>query len=143
MRRIQRSALVPFSPEQMFDIVNDVARYNEYLPWCESSRVISQFDDEMLASIQMKATGIRQSFTTRNFLARPSQIKMSHVEGMFLTLQGEWNFKALGDDGCKVSLDMFFDMPRTLSMMGAGIMFDNAADKMVEVFCNRAAELHG
>lgn len=143
MRRITRSALVPHSPEQMFKIVNDVARYSEFLPWCESSRVLSETQHEMVATIEMKATGIRQSFTTRNILDAPHQIKMSHVEGMFSSLYGEWNFRALGDDGCKVSLDMSFDMPRTLSLMGAGLMFDNAADKMVEVFCSRAAQLYG
>lgn len=143
MRSIQRSALVPYSPAQMFDVVNDVARYSDYLPWCESSRVVSESEIEMLASIQMKATGIRQSFTTRNSLDRPNKISMSHVEGLFSSLHGEWNFKALGDEGCKVSLDLSFDMPRTLAVMGAGLAFDNAADKMVEVFCVRAAQLYG
>tara|TARA_R110002073_G_scaffold258283_1_gene421258 strand:+ start:2740 stop:3171 length:432 start_codon:yes stop_codon:yes gene_type:complete len=143
MRSIQRSALVPYSPAQMFDVVNDVARYSDYLPWCESSRVVSESEIEMLASIQMKATGIRQSFTTRNSLDRPNKISMSHVEGLFSSLHGEWTFKALGDEGCKVSLDLSFDMPRTLAVMGAGLAFDNAADKMVEVFCVRAAQLYG
>lgn len=143
MRRIKRSALVPYSPQQMFDIVNDVARYGEYLPWCESGLVVSETDCEMVATIQMKAPGIRQSFTTRNVLDEPNQIRMKQIEGMFSSLQGEWNFKALGEDGSKVSLDMTFDMSRTLAMMGAGVMFDSAADKMVEVFCNRAAQLYG
>jgi ribosome-associated toxin RatA of RatAB toxin-antitoxin module len=127
----------------MFEVVNDVARYGEYLPWCESGRVLSESEFEMIAAIQMRATGIRQSFTTRNELTPPWQIKMNQVEGMFSSLSGEWNFKALGDDGCKVSLDLSFDMPRTLSLMGAGAMFDSTADKMVEVFCRRAAELYG
>jgi ribosome-associated toxin RatA of RatAB toxin-antitoxin module len=58
-------------------------------------------------------------------------------------VHGEWAFKALGDEGCKVSLDLNFDMPRAMAVMGAGRVFDNAADKMVEVFCVRAAELYG
>jgi len=127
----------------MFNIVNDVSRYGEYLPWCESTRILSESESSMIASIQMKATGIRQSFTTRNTLLPPTQIKMHQVDGMFSSLNGEWNFKALGDEGCKVSLDLSFDMPRTLRLMGAGAMFDSAADKMVEVFCNRAAEVYG
>ena len=143
MRSIQRSALVPYSPSQMFDVVNDVARYSDFLPWCESSRVIRQSEVQMVASIEMKAPGIRQSFTTKNALDRPNKISMSHVEGLFSSLHGEWAFKALGDEGCKVSLDLNFDMPRAMAVMGAGRVFDNAADKMVEVFCIRAAELYG
>ena len=127
----------------MFDVVNDVSRYGDYLPWCERGQVLSESESEMIAAIEMKATGIRQSFTTRNELTPPWQIKMSQVEGMFSSLRGEWNFKALGDDGCKVTLDLDFDMPRTLSLMGAGIMFDSAADRMVEVFCTRASQLYG
>jgi ribosome-associated toxin RatA of RatAB toxin-antitoxin module len=83
MRSIQRSALVPYSPAQMFDVVNDVAHYSDYLPWCERSRVIRQSEFQMVASIEMKATGIRQSFTTKNALDRPNRISMSHVEGLF------------------------------------------------------------
>ena len=127
----------------MFDVVNDVSRYGDYLPWCERGQVLSESESEMIAAIEMKATGIRQSFTTRNELTPPWQIKMNQVEGMFSSLRGEWNFKALGDDGCKVTLDLDFDMPRTLSLMGAGIMFDSAADRMVEVFCTRASQLYG
>ena len=142
MRSIQRSALVPYSPRQMFDVVNNVARYSEYLPWCDSSRVISETDLEMVACISLKATGIRQSFTTRNVLAAPNRISMSHVDGLFSSLHGEWYFKALGEDGCRVSLDLNFDMPRTLAAVGAGRVFDNAADRMVDVFCVRANALY-
>lgn len=142
MRRIQRSALVPYSPQQMFDVVNNVARYTEYLPWCDSSRIISETDVEMVASISLKATGIRQSFTTRNVLVAPNRISMSHIDGLFSSLHGEWEFKALGDDGCRVTLDLNFDMPRSLAVVGAGRVFDNAADKMVDVFCVRASELY-
>jgi len=143
MRSIQRSALVPYSPRQMFDVVNDVARYSEYLPWCDTSRIISETEFQMVASISLKATGIRQSFTTRNVLDQPSRISMSHIEGLFSSLHGEWYFKALGEDGCRVSLDLNFDMPRTLAAVGAGRVFDNAADRMVDVFCVRASELYG
>ncbi|MFT7091888.1 MAG: ribosome-associated toxin RatA of RatAB toxin-antitoxin module [Candidatus Azotimanducaceae bacterium] len=127
----------------MFDVVNNVARYSEYLPWCDSSRIISESEFEMVASISLKATGIRQSFTTRNTLDQPNRISMAHMEGLFSSLHGEWYFKALGEDGCRVSLDLNFDVPRTLAAVGAGRVFDHAADKMVDVFCVRASELYG
>ena len=143
MRQIQRSALVPYSAEQMFDIVNNVARYQEFLPWCESSEILSDSDSEMIASVDLKAKGMRQSFTTRNTLDRPNSIKMSRESGILTSLQGEWQFKALGEDGCKISLDLSFDMPRSLSLVGGTKLFDQAADKMVEVFCARADQLYG
>ena len=143
MRQIQRSALVPYSAEQMFDIVNDVARYREFLPWCEGSEVKSHSLDEMIARVDLKASGMRQSFTTRNRLNRPNSIMMSREAGILTSLQGEWQFRALGEDGCKVSLDLRFDMPRAIAMVGGALLFDQAADRMVEVFCLRAEQLHG
>lgn len=143
MRQIQRSALVPYSAEQMFDIVNDVARYQDFLPWCERSTVISESDDSMVAKVELKAKGMSQSFTTRNTLERPSSIKMNREEGILSSLQGEWRFAALGEDGCKISLDLAFDMPRSLTLVGGTRLFDQAADKMVEVFCARADQLYG
>lgn len=143
MRQIQRSALVPYSAEQMFDIVNDVARYGEFLPWCEGSEVESESETEMVARVDLAAKGMRQSFTTRNTLQRPHSIKLSREAGVLTSLRGEWQFKQLGEDGCKISLNLSFDMPRSIAMVGGGLLFDQAADKMVEVFCRRADELHG
>ena len=143
MRQIQRSALVPYSAAQMFDIVNDVARYDEFLPWCSGSEVMRESEQEMLARVDLNATGVRQSFTTRNALQRPNSIRMSREAGVLTSLQGEWQFKALGEDGCKISLDLSFDMPRSIALMGGAMLFDQAADKMVEVFCRRAEKLYG
>ena len=143
MRRIQRSALVPHSTEQMFDIVNDVGKYGEFLPWCQSAEVKSESESEMIATVNLMASGLRQSFTTRNTLHRPHSIKMSRVAGVLTSLQGEWQFKSLGEDGSKISLQLVFDMPRSLSLVGGTMMFDRAADKMVEVFCQRAEQLYG
>ena len=97
----------------------------------------------MVATVDLKAKGVRQSFTTKNTLDRPHCIKMSRESGILTSLQGEWQFKALGEDGCKISLDLSFDMPRSLSLVGGTRLFDQAADKMVEVFCARADQLHG
>lgn len=127
----------------MFDIVNDVGRYGEFLPWCQSAEVTSQSESEMVATVNLSAKGMRQSFTTRNTLNRPHSIRMSRVAGVLTSLQGEWQFKSLGDDGSKISLHLVFDMPRSLSLVGGTMMFDRAADKMVEVFCQRAEQLYG
>lgn len=127
----------------MYDVVNDVARYGEFLPWCDHAQVEVETETSMLATVDLSAKGMRQSFTTRNTLDRPNSIKMARESGVLTSLQGEWRFKALGADGCKVSLDLQFDMPRSLSLVGGAMMFDRAADKMVEVFCQRADELYG
>lgn len=134
---------MPYSAEQMFDIVNDVRRYGEFLPWCESAEVESESETAMRARVDLVAKGMRQSFTTSNILDRPNSIKMSRESGVLTSLQGEWQFKALGSDGCKVSLHLEFDMPRSLAMVGGAMMFDRAADKMVEVFCQRADSIYG
>lgn len=143
MRYIKRSALVPYSPDQMFDIVNDVERYGEFLPWCERGQILSQTAVEMVAAVELKASGMKQAFTTRNRLDRPNSIKMSRESGVLTSLSGEWIFTALGDDGCKLALELEFDMPMSIAMIGGAKMFDNAADKMVEVFCDRAVQLYG
>lgn len=142
MRSIQRSALVPYTAEQMFAIVNDVRRYSDFLPWCSSSQVLSESPVEMVATIEMSANGMQRSFTTRNTLEPPNSIKMKQQQGVFTSLNGEWLFAALGDDGCKVSLDLNFDMPKAMMMMGVGRVFDKAADRMVEVFCQRATQIY-
>ncbi len=143
MKRIHRSAIVPYSCRQMFDIVNDVERYPDFLPWCSDANIVSESDSEMLARLEMSATGMRYNFTTRNQLDAPAAIRMSLVDGMFSSLSGGWQFLALGEDGSKVSLELRFSLPGSLMRMSAGRVFTSAADKMVDAFCRRAEQLHG
>jgi len=99
MHSIQRSVLVPYRCEQMFDLVADVARYPEFMPWCGGTDVQWQNEHGMQATVQIRFAGIRQSFTTRNDHSYPHRIVFHLVDGPFSSLTGDWDFQALGEDG--------------------------------------------
>ena len=144
MREVVRSALMPFSAEQMFDVVNDVEDYPEFLPWCVSSEILQSTSDLMIARLELAKGGIRQSFSTRNSLEFPSRIDISLVEGPFAMLEGHWKFKQLGEDGCRVDMTLRFDFDNRVMNATLGKVFNSAADKLVDAFCERAGKrYHG
>ena len=107
--RIQRSALLPYPAQALFDLVNDVASYPEFLPWCRASQVLEVSELHMLASLEVAKGSLSQRFVTRNTLQPGQRIEMNLQEGPFTRLHGVWEFKALGDKACKISLDLSFD----------------------------------
>ena len=143
MKRVVRSALMPYSAEQMFDIVNDVAAYPEFLPWCARSDVLSSSETEMEARLEVSRAGISQSFTTRNRLNRPETIDLALVEGPFSAFEGHWRFHQLGSDGCKVEMSLRFDFNQALLNLAFGKIFEQAADSLVDAFCERARKVFG
>ena len=102
MKQVTRSALLPYSAEQMFDVVNDVANYAMFLPWCSASEVLSQSETEMVARLTISRGSLAQQFTTRNELERPGAINLHLVDGPFTTLEGRWRFYSLGEDGAQI-----------------------------------------
>lgn len=102
--RIQRSALLPYPAQALFDLVNDVASYPQFLPWCRASEVLEVSETHMLASLEVAKGSIGQRFVTRNVLLPGQRIEMNLQEGPFTSLHGVWEFKALGDKACKISL---------------------------------------
>ncbi len=142
MKHVERSALLPYSPQQMFDIVNDVGSYPAFLPWCDSSRVLEQSDHEMVAEISVAKAGIQQSFVTRNQLSAPDSIRMALEDGPFSSLEGSWTFEAMGDAGCKVQMSLTFDFNSKLMHKALGAVFESAVETMVDAFCSRADELY-
>ena len=138
MYTVQRSALVFHSAEKMSMLVNDVDRYQEFLPWCGGSRVITSSAVEMTAEITIAFSGIRRSFTTRNRLVGHEKTIVSLVEGPFRSLQGGWTYKALEDNASKISLDLEFDFANLVTEKIVGPAFKAIADSMVTSFCERA-----
>lgn len=134
---------MPYSAEQMFDLVNDVAAYPEFLPWCSESRVLESSDTEMLASITVARAGVSHNFTTRNQLERPSLIRLNLVEGPFSSLEGWWRFSQLGSDGCKTEMNLRFDFSSSILNATFGKIFAQAADTMVDAFSERASKVYG
>jgi ribosome-associated toxin RatA of RatAB toxin-antitoxin module len=140
---IQRSALLPYPAQALYDLVNDVARYPEFLPWCSTSEVLQASEAEMVASLGVAKGGISQRFVTRNRLVPGQVIEMNLEEGPFTELHGVWNFKALGEKACKISLDLSFDYAGPIVKATLGPLFNQAANTLVDAFCQRAKQLHG
>lgn len=143
MTTITRSALVMNSAEQMFDLVNDVRRYPEFLQGCKATEVIAEGDDFIEATLTIAKAGVNQSFSTRNTLIRPERMEMRLLDGPFTRFEGVWHFQALSDEACKVSLDMEFDVANKLAGVALGAVFKQVANMMVDSFVKRAKEIYG
>lgn len=143
MNVIKRSALVPYSVRQMFELVNGIEDYPRFLPWCQQSEVISRSEEEITASLEIVWKGIHKSFTTQNYLTAYKEIKISLVEGPLRHLEGKWQFQALGDEGCKVLLDLDFEFAGHFIDRIFEPIFNHIANSLVDAFCKRAKEIYG
>jgi len=144
LSKIKRSALVHYSPAEMYDLVNDVGAYAEFLPWCKSSKVIDQSDREMIASIEMSRGVLNSTFTTRNRLQPDSMIEISLVDGPFRKLGGFWKFSQLkSKNACKISLELDFEFDSRLMSIAANPVFTQIANSLVDSFSKRAVEVYG
>ena len=143
MPKITRTAIVSHTPEQMFDLVNDFARYPEFLPWCGAARVLEASGSAIVGELSIQKGGIRQAFPTQNTLTPPSRIDLSLVEGPFKSLGGHWRFESVGRDACRVSLELEFEFSGRFIAMAIGAVFSQIAGSLVDAFCDRADELYG
>ncbi|WP_088330748.1 type II toxin-antitoxin system RatA family toxin [Lacimicrobium sp. SS2-24] len=143
MANVNRSALVSFSAESMFDLVNDVDAYPQFLPGCAETRVHDADDNSMKASILISKGGLRQWFTTQNQLKRGEYIRMELIEGPFSHLTGGWRFTPLSADACKIELDLQFEFASRLAQAAFGKIFSSIASNMVAAFTQRAKEVYG
>ena len=144
MTLISRNALVPYSVEEMYTLVENIETYPEFLPWCRSTEVISRDGDEVHASIEIARGALNKSFTTFNRLQRNKMIEMRLVKGTFKHLQGFWRFDALKDaSASKISLDLEFEFESKLIALAVGPVFNQIANSMVDAFCKRAVEVYG
>ncbi|WP_435248675.1 SRPBCC family protein [Vibrio sp. nBUS_14] len=142
MPKVTRSALVSFSADQMFSLVNDVARYHEFLPGCSGSRVIESSYSTMVASVDVSKAGISKTFTTSNRLADGAEILMELVDGPFKKLQGGWYFTPLDDQACKVELKLEFEFSSRMIEMAFGKVFNELTSNMVSAFTQRAKQVY-
>lgn len=140
---IQRSALLPYPAQALYDLVNDVARYPEFLPWCSASTVLDATGESMRAKLEVAKGGLSQHFVTKNQMVPGKSIEMNLEEGPFSQLHGIWVFKPLGEKACKISLDLSFEYAGNIVRATLGPLFNQAANTLVDAFCQRAKELHG
>ncbi|WP_266168207.1 type II toxin-antitoxin system RatA family toxin [Dyella subtropica] len=143
MIEIRRSALVKYSPAQMFDLVNEVEAYPKRFPWCGGAEVLERGDNMLVARLDLKFAGFRHSFTTRNTTDRPRRLQISLVDGPFRSLEGVWDFTALGDTGCKIAFELDFDYAGKLGGTALRLGFQGLASRMVEDFCREAERTYG
>ena len=143
MPRITRSALVMFSAQQMYELVNDIDSYPEFLPGCVASRIVSETDDTITAALDVAKVGIRKTFTTRNKLTPHQYISVELVDGPFKSLHGGWTFTPLDSEACKVELNLDFEFTSRLVEIAFGGVFKELANAMVQSFSERAKEVYG
>ena len=143
IREVRRSALVTFSPEQMFDLVIDVERYPAFLPWVANARLHEKGERDLLASMEMQRSGVRERFTTRNVFDRPSYMCLQLVEGPFRLLEGRWSFQPIGDAGTRIALDMRFEFGNPVVSLLFGRAFEQSCNALIDAFVARARQLHG
>ena len=143
MPRIQRTALVPYSADEMFKVVTDVPHYDEFLPWCSGARILQRHGDEVTAQVDIAYKAVRQSFTTVNIYDEGKQITMKLKDGPFSKLSGVWQFIELDESACKILFDLEFDFANRLAGTVIGPVFSLIANGMVDAFHKRAIEVYG
>lgn len=134
---------LPYSPEQMFDLVADVGAYPQFLPWVSAIRIRSSSDTEMVADMIVGFKGIRETFTSRVVKQRPSHVRVDYVDGPLKHLHNEWGFRDDGQGGVLVDFEVEFEFKNRIFEMLAGQFFDKALRKMIGAFEERAAKLYG
>ena len=143
MRSVKRTAIVPYRAGEMFDLVNDVEAYEEFLPWCSRSEVLAADGDSVKATIELRHGAISRSFTTRNTLTKGAAIDIGLIGGPFRQLRGGWRFDPLGDDGCRVSLELEFEFESRAVDLLFGRFFEQTCNSLVDAFTARAEAVYG
>ena len=133
---------MPYPARVMYDIVNDVESYPDFLPWCGAARVDQADEYSMEAAILMQAIGLNHWFKTRNRMVPGESIDIALVEGPFKRLQGRWTFTPIDDAGCKIELVLEYEIKRGLAAAVIAPAFSRIANTLVESFCARARKQH-
>lgn len=140
---IRETRRLPYSAEQMFDLVADVKRYNQFLPWVIATRVRSNSDTEMVADMVVGFKAIRENFTSRVAKDRPNEIAVHYVDGPLSDLDNVWTFRPTGEASCEIDFSVDFEFKNRVFQALAGQYFDRAFRKMVAAFEQRAHDLYG
>lgn len=153
MNAVHKSVLIWYSPQQMFDLVSDVPRYPQFLPWCDAAQIIQTHADGQTAEIGLNFKGIRQKFSTRNtHLRHASGLLEDHltlVQGPFSRLEGQWLYTPVGPavngsaQACKVELFLSYSFGNAAMATLVGPVFDKIASSLVDAFVQRAESVYG
>lgn len=143
VKTVERSLLLPYSPGQMYTLVNDVARYPEFLPGCTAARVLVHDPAQMVAAIEMRKGPLRLAFTTRNRLDPGRAIDMELTEGSFRSLRGSWRFDDIGGKGVRATLRLEFDFAARGTHLLLEPVFDRVCQSITAAFARRANAIYG
>ena len=154
MREVRRSALVPYTAQQMYALVNDVARYPDFLPWCPATRVLAESADSISATVEIGRAGVRLAVTTRNSIRPGERIDMRLVEGPLQSFEGSWRFLPIlaapaatgavpAVRGCRIELTVQFEFGSAALGALFGPLFEASWDSLVDAFVERARAVYG
>lgn len=143
MTHINRSALVNYSAEQMFALVNDIESYPQFMQGCVAAKVISRSEQEVVGQLTLARAGFRQTITTRNRLVPGREMQMELIEGAFRNFNATWHFEPLTESACKVSLNMSFAFSMGLMDFAMEKLFSSSANNLVDALVKRAHAVYG
>lgn len=138
MHRVVKSVLVPHSARQMFDLVDDVEAYPQFLPWCSGAQVVGRKGDRKTARVDIDYHGVRAHFTTDNINVPGASIVVKLKEGPFRQLHGEWHFRALAPHACKVEFTLNYEFATAVLEGLVGPVFNHIANTFIDAFVRRA-----
>jgi len=141
MTVVKKARVVPYTCEEMYNLVNDIECYAEFLPYFSSGVIHVRDEDEVQATLSITAAGMSKSFTTRNRLQPNKMIEMRLVDGPFSHFEGFWRFEDTAE-GCSISLDLEFDFAGRMMSMLLGPIFEQVTDNLVDAFCDRADKIY-
>jgi len=143
MPEVTKTVIVPYTPAQMFALVDAVEGYPEFLPWCTASEVLQLDANTTRAALHIGFRGVRQAFSTENHKRAPHEMRIVLVDGPFRALDGRWKFSDLGGKGCRIEFRLVYEFSSRMLATLVGPVFNHIADTMVEAFVKRAEKVYG
>ena len=143
MSSIKKTVLVPHSAAEMFELVDNVLEYPNFLPWCSNAEVIKREGNLLEARVFMDYMKIKNHFGTRNTNTPEREIKMSFLEGPFKKLDGVWQFQPLGDNACKINFSLDYEFSNALLSKIIGPVFGSISGSLVHSFVKEADRRYG
>lgn len=143
MAKVEKSVLAGYSASQMFELVDSVERYPEFLPWCGGTELIQRGADLTVATIRIDYMHVKQSFTTENAKQAPHSMTIKLKEGPFSRLEGSWHFIELNQSACKIEFRLSYEFSSRLLESVVGPVFSKIADNFVDAFIRRAEKIYG
>ncbi|MBV1916093.1 MAG: type II toxin-antitoxin system RatA family toxin [Pseudomonadales bacterium] len=143
MPKINRNILLPFSADQIYDLVYDIEKYPDFMSGCSAARVISEEPTEVVAELRLGKGALNVAFVTKNQVCRPEYIRMALVSGPFKKLKGGWEISHIDEQACKISFNIEFTLSNRLAEVAMKRMLSSTADDLISSIGQQARKLYG